>query len=172
MNLVFHTLFSISTSSMCAKKAEEDNKSLQYIVIGFTGNIIGHGIMDLIPHNYPLTTITDVVISFIIFLISIAFIKKKCLSAVSLCFLGGILPDLIDKGLLSIIGANNLKVFPWHWYNVINFFYKWYFDYIEYFYAFNIIVISLSVLILIFNRKFIFNHMLRFYKRVINKMIE
>jgi len=37
MNLVFHMVFSISNSPICAKKIRKDNKPLKYLAFGFVG---------------------------------------------------------------------------------------------------------------------------------------
>ncbi|MBZ9634876.1 hypothetical protein [Clostridium sp. FP1] len=169
MNLIFHTVFSISTAPLCAKKIAEGNKSLKILTLGFIGNIIGHGIMDLIPHNYPFTRNTDVLISFGVFLLSMLFVKKEYVFSVSFCFLGGVLPDLIDKAFFPIIGLRNLKIFPWHWATTINVFYNQY-SKLSYqsinivFKMFNILVIIVSLCLLLINVKFIVHHMLRHIK--------
>ena len=162
MNLVFHTVFSISTSPICAKKIVENNKPFKCLILGFTGNLAGHCIMDLVPHDYPLTAKIDVLISFAIFLLSMIFVKKDYLSSVFFCFLGGALSDLIDKAFFTIIGLNNLEIFPWHWSTVINFFYKWYTS--PMFKVFNILVLIVSVGLLLINVKFIFYNMLKHIK--------
>jgi hypothetical protein len=159
VNLIFHTIFSISTAPICAKKIAEGNKPLKFLTLGFVGNIIGHGIMDLIPHNYPLTRNTDVLISFGIFLISMIFVRKKYISSVFFCFLGGAFPDLIDKAFFPIIGLSNIKIFPWHWANVINFFYKWY-STTPPFKWFNVLAIIVSLGLFFVNIKFIYHNMI------------
>jgi len=171
MNLVFHTVFSISNSTICAKKIRKDNKPLKYLVFGFIGNIIGHGIMDLIPHNYPLTITTDISVSCAIFLLSMIFVKREFITSVFFCFLGGALPDLIDKGIFRIVHLNNLKAFHWHEPVVINFFYKWYSSISHLFNMFNILVIIFSVCLLLLNRIFIFQHMLKFTKKSNEKQL-
>jgi hypothetical protein len=143
----------------------ETNKSLKYLGLCFISNIIMHGIMDLVPHNYPVTTITDVTISFVFFFLSIIFVKREFVPPVFFCFLGGILPDLIDKGFFRILKMNNLKLFPWHWTDVINFFYKRYSAHTWMFMTFNILAIVASVCLLLMNRKFIFQRMLKFIKK-------
>ena len=162
MNLVFHTVFSISTAPICAKKIGEGNKKIKYLTLGFAGNIIGHGIMDLIPHSYALTRNTDLLVSFGIFLLSMIFVKKEYMSSVSFCFLGGAFPDLIDKAFLPIIGLNYLKIFPWHWANIINLFYNQYFKLpFIIFKMFNVLAIILSLGLFLVNIKFIVHHMLK-----------
>jgi hypothetical protein len=162
VNLVFHTVFSISASSICAKKIVEDNRPLKYLTLGFIGNLVGHGIMDIIPHDYPLTLKTDIPISFAIFLLSMILVNKRYITSVLFCFLGGVLPDLIDKAFFPIIGLRYLKVFPWHWSAIINFFYKWYTP--SMFKVFNILAIIVSFALLLVNVKFIVHHMLKYIK--------
>lgn len=162
MNLVFHTIFSVSSSTIGSKKVEE-NKKL-YLSLGFVGNIITHGIMDILPHDYPLSKNSDALISLAIFLLSIAFVKKEYALCVFSCFFGGVLPDLIDKLILPIMGLRKFKLFPFHRANVINFFYKWY-KY-EIFKLFNVLAILVSLVILLLNIKFIINNMLKYNKAV------
>lgn len=165
MNLIFHTVFSISTAPICAKKIGGGNKKIKYLTLGFAGNIIGHGIMDLIPHSYALTRNTDLLVSFGIFLLSMIFVKKEYVSSVFFCFLGGVFPDLIDKAFLPIIGLNYLKIFPWHQANIINLFYNQYFKLpFIIFKMFNILAIILSLGLLLVNIKFIVHHMLKHIK--------
>jgi len=56
MNLIFHTVFSISTAPICAKKIAEGNKPLKVLTLGFIGNIIGHGIMDNFKNSMSYTS--------------------------------------------------------------------------------------------------------------------
>jgi hypothetical protein len=165
MNLIFHTVFSISTAPICAKKIGEGNKKIKYLTLGFAGNIIGHGIMDLIPHSYALTRNTDLLVSFGIFLLSMIFVKKDYVSSVFFCFLGGAFPDLIDKAFLPIIGLNYLKIFPWHRANIINLFYN---QYVKLpfiiFKMFNVLAMILSFGLFLVNIKFIVHHMLKHIK--------
>ena len=148
MNLIFHTVFSISTVPICAKKIAEGKKPIKYLTLAFVGNIIGHGIMDLIPHNYPLTRNTDVLISFGIFFLSAMFMKKKYISSLLFCFLGGVLPDLIDKAFFPIVGLGHFKIFPWHWATTINFFYNQYFNLFNQ--SINIVFKIFNILVLAF----------------------
>jgi len=160
MNLVFHTAFSVSTSTFFTKKVDKTDKTVKYLSIGFASNVIMHGVMDLLPHNYPVSTFVDVFVSFAFFLFSILFIKREYITTVGLCFLGGVLPDLIDKGLFRILRIRSFKLFPWHWPNVINYFYKWYIH-ASLFKIFNILALLVSVILLWINREFILKHMLK-----------
>ena len=167
MNLIFHTVLSISTAPICAKKIMDGNKKIKYLTLGFAGNIIGHGIMDLIPHNYPLTRNTDLLISFGIFFLSMIFVKKEYISSVFFCFLGGALPDLIDKAFLPIIGLNYLKIFPWHRATIINLFYDHYLKLpFIIFKMFNGLAIIVSLGLFLLNLKFIVQHMLKHIKTI------
>ncbi|HHV30617.1 hypothetical protein [Acetivibrio mesophilus] len=165
MNLVFHTVFSVSTSPIVAKNIVKTNKPLRYLGLGFASNIIMHGVMDLVPHDYPVTTMVDISISFVLFLLSIIFVKRELRNSVFFCFLGGVLPDLIDKGLFRVLRMNSIKLFPWHWANVINFFYKWYFNHAWLFSICNALAIIVSVGLLLINRRFIFESMLKYTNR-------
>jgi len=161
MNLIFHTVLSVSTSLIFAKKIVKTDKSIKYLGLGFISNIIMHGVMDLVPHNYPVTTMADISISFTFFLLSIIFVRREFLTPVFFCFLGGVLPDLIDKGFFRVLRIN-IKLFPWHWTNVINFFYKWYFNHTWLFITSNILAIVVSICLLWINRRFIFEYILKY----------
>jgi len=161
VNLIFHTVFSVSTSPVISKKIVKSDKTLKYLGLGFISNIIMHGVMDLVPHDYPITTMMDVFISFALFFLAIIFVKKEFRSAVFFCFLGGALPDLVDKGFFRVLRMNSIKLFPWHWSNVINFFYKWY-KHNWLFTMGNILAIVVSLCLLWANRKFIFKSMAKY----------
>lgn len=103
LNLVFHTAFSISTSSVLSKNIEQKHSTIKYLVMGFIGNILVHGVMDLIPHNYPIQTKFDILFSVAMFLLTIIIVNKKFVPMGFCCFLGGALPDIIDKGLFRIM---------------------------------------------------------------------
>jgi len=154
-------VFSVSTSPVISKKIVKSDKTLKYLGLGFISNIIMHGVMDLVPHDYPITTMMDVFISFALFFLAIIFVKKEFRSAVFFCFLGGALPDLVDKGFFRVLRMNSIKLFPWHWSNVINFFYKWY-KHNWLFTMGNILAIVVSLCLLWANRKFIFKSMAKY----------
>jgi hypothetical protein len=161
MNLLFHTVFSVSTSPVISKKTVRTDNTLKYLGLGFISNIVIHGVMDLVPHDYPITTMIDVFVSFALFFLVIIFVKREFRIPVFFCFLGGALPDLVDKGLFRVLRMNNIKLFPWHWSNVINFFYKWY-KHPWLFTIGNVLTIAVSLFLLWVNRKFIFKSMAKY----------
>jgi hypothetical protein len=89
-------------------------------VIGFIAGIVEHGVMDYVPHSYPIPSGLDVVISITLFIVAVALTKAEFRILVTACFLGSILPDLVDLGPLILnrhLGWTlpTAKIFPWHW---------------------------------------------------------
>ena len=93
------------------------------------------------------------------------FVKRKYIFSVLFCFLGGELPDLIDKAFFPLIGLRHLEVFHWNWDTTINFFYQ---SINIVFKMVNSLVIVVSLLLLLLllllNVKFIVHHMLKHTK--------
>src|SRR4029450_13527594 len=72
MNVILHTLASVATAAVLStqlkeKKPINSTTGLTILVIGFTTGILLHGLLDWIPHQYPLPSVLDVVVSLILF---------------------------------------------------------------------------------------------------------
>jgi hypothetical protein len=89
-------------------------------LIGFVAGIVEHGVMDYVPHSYPIPSRIDVVIGIILFMVLIAHTKAQFRVLVTACFIGSVLPDLVDLGP-PILNHHlrwalpTVKIFPWHW---------------------------------------------------------
>jgi len=125
MNVVFHTLASVATAAVLSSQLKE-NKPVNSItgltisVIGFTMGIVLHGLLDLIPHQYPVPSALDVVVSLILFFLIFMLAQKEARWILFICFLGAIFPDLVDlgPGILNRqlrLHLPMVKIFPWHW---------------------------------------------------------
>ena len=79
-----------------------------------------HGMLDYVPHSYPIPSSLDVVISLALFFGSLFVVGSRRWLTFTVCFLGSIFPDLVDLGpalLNRHLGWSIpvVKVFPWHW---------------------------------------------------------
>jgi hypothetical protein len=125
MNVVFHTLTSVATAAVLStqlkeKKPIDSTAALTILVIGFTTGILLHGLLDWIPHQYPLPSVLDVVVSLILFSTIFILARNEARWILSACFLGAIFPDLVDLGPAILnrqmqLHLPTVKIFPWHW---------------------------------------------------------
>jgi hypothetical protein len=104
-------------------RIERSANSKSTILIGalaFTVALISHGVLDYIPHCYPVNSKLDAIIGLTMILTTTWLTNKKYRLIMGLSFLGSVLPDLIDllprilnkQFKLNIPVAD--KIFPWH----------------------------------------------------------
>jgi len=118
MMVSIHAAVGISTSLLFYKKVgAEPNKAKSYIM-PLLLNVALHGIMDIIPHSHIVPAIPDIIIALLIPVLLLPFVKKKYLVLVIVCYLGSILPDVIDLGVFRILGFGTFRIFPWHFVEV------------------------------------------------------
>jgi hypothetical protein len=124
MNVLFHMAVGATIIVGITKINEEsqfENKKIS--VVGFVLGALSHGILDYIPHCYPINSKVDVISSLIIFLLLIYYVKNKFKILVITTLLGSIFPDLIDlsPGIMNSLFNINLlifdTIFPWHFQN-------------------------------------------------------
>lgn len=126
MNMIFHTTVAIGAMVGLTNtiKIEKSNSIKDYIKTGMLAFVLGiglHGILDYIPHCYPLGAKLDVSLSCALMLLIAFFIKQKYWIIAGLSFLGNIFPDLIDlfpSILNNYISVDFLiidNIFPWHY---------------------------------------------------------
>lgn len=127
MNVIFHTLASLTTVAVLSRKIKQRNafsfpplNAYLFLAAGFTVGILIHGILDYAPHNYPLPSVIDVFLSLFLLAAALVVVKLHLWLLTIVCFTGGIFPDLVDLGTAIInkrLGTNLpvVKVFPWHW---------------------------------------------------------
>ncbi|MEP6902440.1 MAG: hypothetical protein ABJA66_11865 [Actinomycetota bacterium] len=122
MNVIFHTLGSIATAAVLSAKPGEKTSNLKKLAVGFFVGILLHGILDLLPHNYPLSSTLDVFFTLFLLALTIFLAQKQNRILILVCFVGAIFPDLVDLGAeiankhLGIpFPQFSFKIFPWHW---------------------------------------------------------
>jgi hypothetical protein len=125
MNVIFHTLASVATAAVLStqlkeKKPINSTAGLTILVIGFAMGILLHGVLDWIPHQYPLPSVLDVVVSLFLFSIIFILAHKEARWILCVCFLGAIFPDLVDLGPAILnkkmqLHLPTVRIFPWHW---------------------------------------------------------
>ena len=128
MNVTFHTTGALATaaflSSTQVHAVSEDRTvprcSLLIGVIAVVAGIVEHGIMDYLPHSYPIPSGVDVFVSITLFVVAIGLTRPKFRVLVTACFIGSILPDLVDLGP-PILNRHldwtlpTVRIYPWHW---------------------------------------------------------
>lgn len=118
MNVTFHVLMGIAVAAaLSPRKSVVGGGTL---VTGFVAALGSHGLLDYIPHSYPIKSGVDVGLAFCIFSLALFFANVHIRLFLVTCFLGSILPDLIDlaPGILNRhlgLSLPEVKWFPWHW---------------------------------------------------------
>lgn len=126
MNVTFHTLAALGTAAVLSSRSanrepQQDPASDRFLsVIGFAAGVIVHGLLDYIPHTYPIKSGVDVILSLGLFTVAVIFATRSHRLLIGACFLGSIFPDLIDQGPAIVnkhLGWSLpvVKIFPWHW---------------------------------------------------------
>ena len=125
MNVLFHTATAIGVAVLIidTEKIKPNlplQKTFLTAFITFIIGIISHGVLDYVPHCYPIPAKIDAMIGLLIIL-GVTFLAQKNYRLIVFCaFVGSIFPDLID--LLPAILNKYLglqisiaeKFFPWH----------------------------------------------------------
>ena len=124
MNVIFHITAGVTIFSLVSKKeTKEDKINLLVYVFSFVLGVISHGILDYIPHCYPLNSKVDVILGLFIILILLYVVKEHVKLLIAIILLGCISPDIIDLSpkILNSIFDINLpifdNIFPWHFYD-------------------------------------------------------
>lgn len=127
MNVTFHTLTSLAVAAALSARQTKSVSNEMFafsdvslLIVGFIGNLLLHGLLDYLPHSYPIKSAVDVVLSLGLFGVGLVLVRKPYRLLVAACFLGGIFPDLVDLGpaiLNKQLGWHLpvVKIFPWHW---------------------------------------------------------
>jgi hypothetical protein len=122
MNVLFHTTTAIGIVVLLTntKNIQQSKHIATTSLIVFVTALFSHGILDYIPHCYPIPSKLDVLLGLIMILTGVLLSNKRYRLIVALAFLGCIIPDLID--LSPAIMNKQLgwhlpifnKIFPWH----------------------------------------------------------
>jgi hypothetical protein len=121
MNVTFHVLASFATTAaLSTVKATNQRARFSLLAAGLIAGVILHGILDILPHSYPINSILDVMLALILFAVGSLLVVKAQRLLFLACYLGAILPDLVDLGpaiLNKRLGTTFpvIKLFPWHW---------------------------------------------------------
>jgi hypothetical protein len=119
MNVTFHVLGSFATAAVLAERTKT-NYAVK-LCVGFVTGILIHGILDFLPHQYPLSSKIDIGLALLLLLMTLFFVRKQYILLILVCFAGSIFPDIIDlapsiadKHLGVTIQQLPFRVFPWH----------------------------------------------------------
>ena len=118
MNVTFHVLTGITVATLLSPHKPEVRTSA--LLAGFGTTVVFHGVLDYLPHSYPIKSIVDVALALLVFG-AVSFLAKPHIRLLlAVCFLGSIFPDLIDlaPGILNRhlgLELMEVKYFPWHW---------------------------------------------------------
>ncbi len=123
MNIIFHTAVGITSAvAINNNRRTSDfirkNKLIGLLFCVFI-NILLHGILDFLPHTYPITPWLDIILSLGIIIYLVIRSKWSEYVIILECFLGAILPDIIDLGpslVNKYMGTSfsEITLFPWH----------------------------------------------------------
>ncbi|MCL1919306.1 MAG: hypothetical protein FWG14_13605 [Peptococcaceae bacterium] len=121
------------------------------IAVAAASNIALHGAMDFLPHSHPISPYLDGII--VLLMTSLFFfVKREYKVLVFSCYLGGIIPDVIDLGVFRVLRFGSFKIFPWHYTSVFNFLNELY-PHALVNISFNVLSVAACAGIVFFNRK-------------------
>jgi hypothetical protein len=127
MNVTFHTMASLATAAVLSGRQRAlamprrfTPSDLPILIIGFTAGVLMHGLLDYVPHAYPVRSAFDVTVSLALFMAALLFVRLRHWLLLGACFGGSIFPDVVDLGpaiLNERMGWSLpvVKIFPWHW---------------------------------------------------------
>jgi hypothetical protein len=118
MNVTFHVLTGIGMAA--ALSPRQPQVAVASLAAGLGATIALHGLLDYVPHSYPIRSGADVILALVLLGAAWLLAKPHLRLLLITCFLGSILPDLIDlgPGILNRHAGLHLpevKLFPWHW---------------------------------------------------------
>ena len=127
MNVTFHTLAGFATAALLSSRLKSADSprlftppDLPFLAVGFAAGVLIHGLLDYLPHAYPIKSAVDVLLSLALFPVMLLLAGRRRWLLLGVCFLGGIFPDLVDLGPAIVnkrLGWSlpMVKIFPWHW---------------------------------------------------------
>lgn len=121
MNVLFHTSAAIGIAALLIEQPSKDLKGqIKWSAVAFLVALISHGVLDYIPHCYPLRAKPDFLLSVVIMISALLLIKKRYRIFLLATFFGTVFPDIVDLApqILNKYLSLNLpisdKFFPWH----------------------------------------------------------
>jgi hypothetical protein len=120
MNILFHTITGTTLATVISSKKTSKTVNLKILILSFLFGVFLHGILDILPHQYPISSKIDVLLSITVMAFVLFLTKKSNRTIVAFCFFGSIFPDLIDLGpeiINNLTGTSlpTFNIFPWHW---------------------------------------------------------
>lgn len=125
MNVTFHAFGSFAAAAILSLDFDSDWRSVSAFkryAIGFCAGILVHGILDFLPHDYPLPSKFDVIFALALLISFLSTAQKQNRVLILACFGGAIFPDIVDlsAGIVNKhfgipITPLSFKIFPWHW---------------------------------------------------------
>jgi hypothetical protein len=126
MNVIFHTTTAIGVTVLLTDTSRIGIRPTTIQVAptafyAFGMGIISHGILDFIPHCYPINSKLDVIAGIVMILSTTWLTNRHFRVIMGLAFLGAVFPDIVDLGPKILNKQLNLgltfpgNMFPWHW---------------------------------------------------------
>lgn len=125
MNVTFHTIAAIGVTAALvdsqSEKLEPAQKKIAIILVSLIAGVISHGILDYIPHCYPIPSKIDVVAGAAIIFFATYMSNRYYQPLIFSVLIGSILPDIVDllpnilNKYLNMSISTHSKLFPWHW---------------------------------------------------------
>jgi hypothetical protein len=127
MNVTFHILSAVGASAVLSSAAKDPgpgqstpSRHWPLLAVAFVTGVLLHGLLDWIPHSYPINPVADVSASLILLTVVTILVQPKHRFLFGACALGALAPDLVDLGPVLInkrLGWSLpvFKFFPWHW---------------------------------------------------------
>jgi len=121
MNVAFHVMTAVATTAMVASSDRVSGGTVSRCAGCFFLCFVLHGVLDLLPHGYPFSARTDMLIGALLFPLGLFLLKRTHWILFAAAYAGSTIPDLIDLGPMmlkrafGISGLPEAKYFFWHW---------------------------------------------------------
>jgi hypothetical protein len=121
MNVTFHAIGSFATAAVLSRKLAGNSWDMPKLTIGFAVGVLIHGVLDFLPHEYPLHSAFDVIFALMLLALMLFLAQNQNRLLILVCFAGAIFPDVLDLGPTIInkywgitVPQLPFRVFPWH----------------------------------------------------------
>src|SRR6187401_3267065 len=103
MNVIFHTTTAIGVTVLLTDTSRLGNRPnitqvIPTALYAFVIGIISHGLLDFIPHCYPINSKLDVIAGLAMILCTTWLTNRHFRAITGLACLGAIFPDIVDLG--------------------------------------------------------------------------
>lgn len=126
MGVTFHTLTSTAIAAIAVPRLHHPHHGTRHkerwlcLLFLWMLCILSHGVLDMLPHQYPLPAPADVGLTLFGFVGVLSIAKPPTRWILVMCFLGCLLPDIIDLTLPLLnrklgLALPTYHLFPWHW---------------------------------------------------------